>query len=91
MATVNPNRDPQRIKKTIREAETAAFTTQLFYFTMKTLFCYVLYQYDNTLKTNWLNIAAYCLLLASNTCLIMVTGRDPGYEPSQEHISIEGQ
>lgn len=68
------------MRRTKLEAENMAFTTQLFYFSMKSLFCYILYKYKTVLDQTRLGISLYLLLLIANTYMILTTGRDPGYE-----------
>lgn len=91
MSSPTQDRDPVRMKKTRVEAETAAFTTQLFYFSMKLLFCYILYKYNNTLKNNTMYVLAFGAVLIINTALIILSGRDPGFESSSSEHQHESE
>lgn len=57
-----------------------AFTTQLFYFTMKALFCYILCRYRTPLNESAPSVVLYALMLLANAYLILTTGRNPGYQ-----------
>ena len=60
-----------------------AFTTQLFYFTMKALVCLVFVKYQNYLWGDLKKILFFIGLLIINAYYILTTGNDPGYEPIQ--------
>ena len=58
-----------------------AFTSQLFYFTIKALVCFVLFKYKNILWENPTYILIFVVFLLINTYFILTTGKDPGFEP----------
>lgn len=67
------------MKKSKIDAETQAFTAQLFYFTIKALVLFIFYSYKNYLSGNLPLCAIFFLLLIINTYLMLTTGRDPGF------------
>jgi len=49
---------------------------------MKLLFCYILYQYNTTIRESHWYIGLYTILLVINIWFILSTGNDPGYVKS---------
>ena len=68
-----------------------AFTSQLFYFTIKGLVCFVLFKYKNLLWDHILYTFIFVLFLIINTYYILTTGRDPGFEPIRTGPDDEGR
>ena len=62
-----------------------AFTSQLFYFTIKVLVCFILIKYKNQLWENKAELVVFISLLLLNTYFIITTGNNPGYENKVDH------
>lgn len=71
-------------KNSVMQAQSDAFGCQLFYFLMKALGVYLLYEYKSPLHGNLYMTLVYGTLMVINSILIVTIGDNPGYAPRGE-------